>query len=543
MIAAAELELDLEVFSGPFDLLLTLVLREDVDLLEVELADVVVSYLDHLDLRGELDLDVATEFLVLIAALLELKSRLMLRGEDDEGLEDFEPGEAAEELVARMIEARRYRRAAEHLAERLEAERGHRFRSAPPPPFLRRVVVQEQEAVYEPDRLGEAIGALLRKPAPLSLAHLTIPRVSVGERLAHLRALLRRGVVDFDEAVAGADRVTVAVTLFALLELYKQGEATWTQDAPFGPIEIASGARAPAAAARARRVSPLARTIEALLFLSSEPVSVADLAEAAQTSVADVEAALTELGAAYEPGSRGLLLRELAGGWTLVSAPDTEEAARRLLAKPRTPPLTPAQAETLAIVAYLQPVSRPEITRIRGVSADSAAGTLLERGLVEESGRSQFGAVLYRTTPLFLKLFGLAAIGDMPDPGQWDPAPGEEDELRERLLKAGDLRAGRRPSRSRPASIGAGRHDRRVRRPPAAVDDFVLAGDVAALAPSMRRTPSPRSARRSGRGSSRRLRRQLAARGVDVAPARQPHRRVVAALLEHRAERRDRLAR
>ena len=115
------------------------------------------------------------------------------------------------------------------------------------------------------------------------------------------------------------------------------------------------------------------------------------------------------------------MLRELAGGFTLATAPETEPAARRLLAKPRTPPLTPAQAETLAIVAYLQPVSRPEITRIRGVSADSASGTLLERGLVEEGGRSQFGAVLYRTTPLFLKLFGLASLDDLPDPSRVGP--------------------------------------------------------------------------------------------------------------------------
>ena len=188
-------------------------------------------------------------------------------------------------------------------------------------------------------------------------------------------------------------------------------------------------------------MSLLSREIEALLFLSAEPVPVADLAEATGAEAEELQAALTELGEAYAPGERGLLLRELAGGWTLVSAPETEDAARRLLAKPRTPPLTPAQAETLAIVAYLQPVSRPEITRIRGVSADSASGTLLERGLIEESGRSQFGAVLYRTTPLFLKLFGLAAVGELPDPGQWDPAPGEEAELRERLLKAGEQRA------------------------------------------------------------------------------------------------------
>ncbi len=104
-----ELELDLEVFSGPFDLLLTLVLREEVDLLEVELADVVVSYMDVLEARGELDLEMATEFLVLIAALLELKSRLMLPRAEEELLDDFGPGEAAEELLARLLEAKRYR--------------------------------------------------------------------------------------------------------------------------------------------------------------------------------------------------------------------------------------------------------------------------------------------------------------------------------------------------------------------------------------------------------------------------------------------------
>jgi segregation and condensation protein B len=189
-------------------------------------------------------------------------------------------------------------------------------------------------------------------------------------------------------------------------------------------------------------MSALARTVEALLFLSSEPVSAADLAEAAECSADELTAALEELAAAWAPGERGLVLRELAGGYTLATAPETEAAARRLLARPRTPPLTPAQAETLAIVAYLQPVSRPEITRIRGVSADSAAATLLERGMVEEGGRSQFGAVLYRTTPLFLKLFGLRSLDDLPDPAQWDPTPEEEADLRDRLLRAGEARAG-----------------------------------------------------------------------------------------------------
>jgi segregation and condensation protein A len=246
-MTVADLELDLEVFSGPFDLLLTLVLREEVDLLEVDLADVVVGYLDHLEARGELDLEVATEFLVLIAALLELKSRLMLPREDDDLL-DLEPGEAAEELLARLLEARRHRQAAEYLTARLAGEDGHRFRSAPPPPELRRVRDDELTAAYDPARLGAALGGLLRTPPPIDLRHLAAPRVSVAERLTHLRALLRRGACSFDDAVRGADRVTVAVTLFALLELYKQGEATWAQAEPFGDIAISATAPAVAAA-------------------------------------------------------------------------------------------------------------------------------------------------------------------------------------------------------------------------------------------------------------------------------------------------------
>jgi segregation and condensation protein B len=192
-------------------------------------------------------------------------------------------------------------------------------------------------------------------------------------------------------------------------------------------------------------VSDLARTVEALLFLSAEPVTEMELLAACECDEEALSEALAELAEAFAPGQRGLELRELAGGWTLATAADTEQAARRLLSKPRTPPLSPAQAETLAIVAYLQPVSRPEITRIRGVSADSAAGTLLDRGLIEESGRSPFGAVLYRTTSLFLKLFGMTSLDDLPDIEEWDPSPEEEADLRERLLRAGEARAGATP--------------------------------------------------------------------------------------------------
>jgi segregation and condensation protein A len=247
-MSLATLELDLDVFTGPFDLLLTLVLREEVDLLELQLAEVVLAYLDHLEARGELDLETATEFIVLIAALLELKSRLMLVGDEAQEL-DIEPEQAAEELLARMLDARRYRAAAAHLHELLAREHGVRFRAAPLPAAIRRTIVQPAEDSQDPEILGEAIGRLLQMPPEIDLRHVAVPRVAVTERLALLRGLLRRGAFNFDEAVRGADRMTVAVTLFALLELYKRGEADWEQGESFG--EIAVHAREPEAPAPA----------------------------------------------------------------------------------------------------------------------------------------------------------------------------------------------------------------------------------------------------------------------------------------------------
>ena len=189
-------------------------------------------------------------------------------------------------------------------------------------------------------------------------------------------------------------------------------------------------------------MNELAGTLEALLFLSPDPLPASALADAAGVERDEAQEALRALAASLEEQGRGLVLRELSGGWQLSSHPDAEEAARRLLARPRTPPLTAAQAETLAIIAYLQPVSRPEIARIRGVNAESAAQTLIERGMIEEAGRSQFGAVLYRTTDLFLRLFGLRSVDKLPDVTAWDPTPEVAAGIRERLLRAGEARLG-----------------------------------------------------------------------------------------------------
>ncbi len=244
MSTVGDLELDLDVFAGPFDLLLSLILREELDLLEVDLADVVIAYVDHLQEREELDLEATTEFLVLIAALLELKSRLMLPGEEMDELDDLAPGEAADELLARMLAYARHRGAAQWLRGRFEEGQGLLYRAAPLPPALRRAPLEGAEAVFDPDLLGAAIGGLLRHPPPLDLRHMATPQVALSDRLGVLRGLLQRGSFAFEEAVSGADRMTVCVTLYALLELYKRGEAAWEQDECFGDIQVNQAPRA-----------------------------------------------------------------------------------------------------------------------------------------------------------------------------------------------------------------------------------------------------------------------------------------------------------
>ena len=149
-----------------------------------------LAYVERLEARGELDLEAATEFLILIAALLELKSRLMLPSEDEEGL-DLDPQEAAEELLARLLEYRNFSAASEWMHERLAAEQRYRYRAAPLPPELRRVTFEAAGQVYEPQRLADSIAALLRVPPPVDTSHMTRVTVSLERRLAHLRDLLR----------------------------------------------------------------------------------------------------------------------------------------------------------------------------------------------------------------------------------------------------------------------------------------------------------------------------------------------------------------
>ena len=236
MTSVSELDLDLDVFQGPFDLLLAVLLREEISLSEVALGEIVIAYVDHLGETGDLDLEAVTEFLVLLAALCELKSRLLLPQE--EGEQELGPQEAADELLARMLEYRRYGEAAKMLHLRLEREGGVMYRSAPLPAELRRAEFDAATQVYEPERVGVALGDLLTLPPAPDTRHIR-STVSLQRRLGVVRDLLRsRERLDFDDAFGSEDRFTQAVTLFALLELHRRGEATWTQKETFGRIEV-----------------------------------------------------------------------------------------------------------------------------------------------------------------------------------------------------------------------------------------------------------------------------------------------------------------
>ena len=223
-----ELELDLDAFEGPFDLLLSLVLREELDLADVDIAGIVVAFIERLAARDELDLEACGEFLVLVASLLELKARGLFPDEEAE-LAELEPEEAAEELARRLAEYRRMKEAAAWLSDRLAAE-GDRF-FAPRP--------ERKLAQQDAGQLADVIRLLAIAPPPVSLAHMGLRFPPVAQFVERFRSLLRRRRrFDFDAEVEGLPRVEIAVAFLALLELRRAGEIAIDQVAPFAPIRI-----------------------------------------------------------------------------------------------------------------------------------------------------------------------------------------------------------------------------------------------------------------------------------------------------------------
>ena len=233
--AVRDLELDLDAFEGPFDLLLTLVLKEQLEPAEIDVANIVVAFVQHLTARDEIDLDACGEFLVLIAALLEIKARHLFPDESAE-LSVLEPEEAAEELARRLAEYRRMKEAAGWLRERMAADRDRYFRLGPAPLAPR---ADRRLAAQDPAALAAALEGLAAPPPKVSLSHMALRFPPVAQFLERFRAVLRRRrVFDFDGEVAGLSRVEQAVAFLALLELSKAGEVSLAQAAAFAPIRV-----------------------------------------------------------------------------------------------------------------------------------------------------------------------------------------------------------------------------------------------------------------------------------------------------------------
>jgi segregation and condensation protein A len=234
-VIVRELELDLDAFEGPFDLLLTLVLKDELDLVEIDVASIVLAFLERLAEREELDLDACGEFLVLVSALLELKARGLFPEEAAE-LAELEPEAAAEELARRLAEYRRMKEAAAWLRERLEQE-GDRFFRLGPAPLAPKV--EPQLAPQEPERLAQALRLLATPPPEVSLSHMALRFPPVTLFLERFRSVLRRrSRFDFDQEVGELSRIEQAVAFLALLELRRVGEIAIDQAAPFASIRI-----------------------------------------------------------------------------------------------------------------------------------------------------------------------------------------------------------------------------------------------------------------------------------------------------------------
>ena len=232
---APELDLDLDTFEGPFDLLLTLVLREELALGEVDVAEIVVAYVERLVARERLDLEGCGEFLVLVASLLELKARDLFPDEEVD-LSELSPEEAADELARRLEEYRRIKLAAVWLAERLEHESDRYFRLGPAPLALR---PERRLAPGRPEDLAAAIRTLAQEPPQLSLAHMGLRFPPIERFLDRFRATLRRRkAFMLDAELAGLSRLEQAAAFLALLELRKGNEVRIEQAAPFAPIRV-----------------------------------------------------------------------------------------------------------------------------------------------------------------------------------------------------------------------------------------------------------------------------------------------------------------
>ena len=399
ILATVPYEVSTPVFEGPFDLLLHLISREQVDIYQVSLSAIVDAYVAQLEQLRTLDLEVATEFLLIAAVLLELKARRLLPGRDDVDLdEELGLWEERDLLLARLFECKTFKDAAAALARHMDTA----GRSWPRTAGLEErffAVAPDFLAGVTPERLRQAyLDATAPKPAPrVDLDHVAPVRVSVADAVAELLDELPRvGRITFRRLTQDlAERLEVIVRFLAVLELYKQGLVDLEQATSFGDLHIAwlgadgddavAGRRFPRRGVRGLMASEAQRAIEAILMVAEEPIEPHLLAQILEVSPARVEELCAGLAEAYAAEDRGFVLVRVAGGYRFQSHPDLAPYVERFVLEGQSGRLSAAALETLAIVAYKQPVSRAQVAvhpgRQRGRRhAHPAAAGLRRRG-------------------------------------------------------------------------------------------------------------------------------------------------------------------
>ena len=447
-----------QVYSGPFDLLLQLVTRQKVDIGAISISEVAEQYLAEAERIEALDLDVASDFLLVAATLLDIKAASLVPQEaprkaddDDELDDDLEElsaldGDALREvLIQRLIAYKQFKSAAAALGARMQAEsRMHPRVAGPDPEFLGLMpdylagITLRGLAVICADLDGKRQTFLLeaehvaphRVPLYHGAPNLHLPR-AVGRRRHHRAA--RRHFPGH----AGAHQAWLAHP--------EPGRNLWNH--PHQPRRGRRGLRTrrgPRAhrigAATMSTLSPLETNslkgaLEALLLVSSDPVSAPALAGALDIAPGECASLLAELKVEYEEANRGFQLREVAGGWRLFTHPAYHDVVEAYVLSWDTQKLSQAALETLAVIAYHQPVTREVVKGIRGVNSDGVIASLVDKGLVRELGRDpQRGqAIIYGTTNAFLEKFGLRSTRDLPDLEQFAPDEQSRQFIRERL--------------------------------------------------------------------------------------------------------------
>ena len=451
----------LENFEGPFDLLLGLIAKHKLDVTEVALSQVTDEFIAYIRARGDdWDLEAATHFLVVAATLLDLKAARLLPAGDVEDEDDLALLEARDLLFARLLQYRAYKDVSAELGP---ADGGRR---ASVPPRGRPGTHPGRTAAGGPDRPRAGrfsprsrLGRWRRGRCRWCRStHIHAPRVSVREQAALLVERLRRArTLTFRALVADAEDTVVVVARFlALLELYREAAVAFDQMQPLGELHRPLDGCGGGIVGRARRVrrrppgrvEPGARrgpvsenptelateptetdedtaagpsypsvkaALEAVLMVVDEPIATVSLAQALDVTTDQVAQALVDLAGEYVQQERGFDLREVAGGWRFYSAPDCAAVVERFVRDGQQARLTQASLETLAVIAYQQPVTRARISAVRGVNVDGVIRTLTLRGLIEEVGTEpETGAHLYRTTHYFLERLGVASLDDLP---------------------------------------------------------------------------------------------------------------------------------